>query len=75
MDEKQLLDIIAGGYTTYDASGLSEEMNFADDLGIDSLDLAQIIMAVEDAYELELEEEVLENVQTVGDAVNMLKEA
>ncbi len=74
MDEKQLLDIIAG-YTTYDASGLSEEMNFADDLGIDSLDLAQIIMAVEDAYELELEEEVLENVQTVGDAVNMLKEA
>lgn len=74
MDEKKLLEIIAG-YTTYDADGLKEEMNFADDLGIDSLDLAQIIMAVEDAYEVELEEEVLENVQTVGDAVAMVKNA
>lgn len=73
MDEQKLLEIIAG-YTTYDVEGLKPEMNFADDLGIDSLDLAQIIMAVEDEYEVELEEEVLENVQTVGDAIDMLRE-
>lgn len=73
MDEKKLLEII-GEYTTYSVENLREEMNFADDLGIDSLDLAQIIMAVEDAYDVELAEEVLENVQTVGDAIKMIKE-
>lgn len=72
MDEKKLLDIIAE-YTTYSAEELKEDMNFADDLGVDSLDLAQIIMTVEDEYDVELEEEVLESVETVGDAVQMLK--
>ena len=72
MEEMKLLEIIAE-YTTYSATELKEEMNFADDLGIDSLDLAQIIMAVEDEYDIELAEEVLDSVETVGDAVQMLK--
>ncbi len=74
MDENKLLDIIAE-YTTYAANELKEEMNFADDLGIDSLDLAQIIMAVEDEYNVELAEEALDSVETVGDSVKMLKSA
>lgn len=74
MDEKKLLEIIAE-YTTLGVDELKEDMNFADDLGIDSLDLAQIIMAVEDEYDVELAEEVLDNVATVGDAVKMLKNA
>ncbi len=74
MEESKLLDIIAE-YTTYPAGELKEEMNFADDLGIDSLDLAQIIMAVEDEYDVELEEEVLDNVETVGDAIKMLRDS
>lgn len=73
MDEKKLLEIIAE-YTTFAPEALKEDMNFADDLGIDSLDLAQIIMAVEDEYEVELAEEVLEKVETVGDAINMLRD-
>ncbi len=74
MDENKLLEIIAE-YTTYTANELKEEMNFADDLGIDSLDLAQIIMAVEDEYNVELAEEALDSVETVGDSVKMLKSA
>jgi len=74
MDENKLLEIIAE-YTTYAANELKEEMNFADDLGIDSLDLAQIIMAVEDEYNVELAEEALESVETVGDSIKMLKSA
>lgn len=74
MDENKLLEIIAE-YTTYAADELKEEMNFADDLGIDSLDLAQIIMAVEDEYDVELAEEVLDSVETVGDAITMVKSA
>lgn len=74
MDEKKLLEIIAE-YTTYSAEELKGDMNFADDLGIDSLDLAQIIMALEDEYDVELAEEALENVTTVGDALEMLRNA
>jgi len=72
MDDKKLLEIITQ-YTTYGVEDLKEEMDFSDDLGIDSLDLAQIIMAIEDEYDVELDEEALENVKTVGDALNMLK--
>lgn len=74
MEEKKLLEIIAE-YTTYGVDELKDEMNFADDLGIDSLDLAQIIMAVEDEYDVELAEEVLDTVETVGDAIKMVKAA
>ncbi|PKM66256.1 MAG: acyl carrier protein [Firmicutes bacterium HGW-Firmicutes-2] len=72
MDESKLLEIIAE-FTTYGPEELKENMNFSDDLGIDSLDLAQIIMAVEDAYDVELDEEALDSIQTVGDAINMVK--
>ncbi|PKM54253.1 MAG: acyl carrier protein [Firmicutes bacterium HGW-Firmicutes-5] len=72
MDESKLLEIIAE-FTTYGPEELKENMHFSDDLGIDSLDLAQIIMAVEDAYDVELDEEALDSIQTVGDAINMVK--
>lgn len=72
MDESKLLEIIAE-FTTYGSEELKENMHFSDDLGIDSLDLAQIIMAVEDAYDVELDEEALDSIQTVGDAINMVK--
>ncbi len=73
MDEKKILEIIAE-YTNYKPEELKEEMNFIDDLGIDSLDLAQIIMSIEDEYDVELEEEVLEGVETVGDALGLVRE-
>ncbi len=73
-NEMKVLEIIAE-YTNYKPEQLDEDMNFSDDLGIDSLDLAQIIMAVEDEYDVELDEEVLEGVETVGDALNLVKEA
>lgn len=74
MEEQKLLEIIAE-YTTYSVEELKADMNFADDLGVDSLDLAQIIMSIEDAYDVELDEEVLDTVETVGDAIQMLKDS
>ncbi len=74
MEEKKILEIIAE-YTNYSPEQLDEEMNFVDDLGIDSLDLAQIVMSIEDEYGVELEEEVLEGIATVGDALALVKEA
>ncbi|WZL83057.1 phosphopantetheine-binding protein [Vallitaleaceae bacterium 9-2] len=72
MDEKKLLEIIAE-FTTYEADDIDESMDFVDDLGIDSLDLAQIILSAESAFDVDLEDDMMENVSTVGDAMEMLR--
>lgn len=45
-----------------------------DDLGADSLDVFQIIMAIEEEYEIEIPQEEAEKLKTVGDAVEAIKE-
>ena len=72
MDEKRLLEIIAE-YTTYSAEEITLEMEFVDDLGIDSLDLAQILMSLETEFDIELEDEFSEDIRTVGEAVEILR--
>jgi len=72
MDEHRLLEIIAE-FTNYDADQLEPDMHFVDDLGIDSLDLAQIILSAESEFDVELEEEVADGIETVGDAIELLK--
>ena len=49
-------------------------MHFVDDLGSDSLDFAQIILSAESEFDVELEEEVTDRIETVGDAIELLKE-
>lgn len=46
---------------------------FKDDLNADSLDLVELIMALEDEFDLELEDEVVDDIKTVGDANNYIK--
>ncbi len=70
---QKLLSIIAD-FTPYAAEDLKEGMTFVDDLGIDSLDLAQILMAIEDAFDVEIDEDISENVETIGDAEKLLIE-
>ena len=72
MDESKLLEIIAE-FTTYDAEAIKEDMDFVDDLGIDSLDLAQIILSAESEFDVDIEDDMMENVKTVGDALEMLR--
>lgn len=48
---------------------------FVDDLGADSLDIFQIIMGIEDAFDIEIENEDAEKIATVGDAVEQIKNA
>ena len=72
MEENKLLEIIAE-FTTYEPEGIREDMDFVDDLGIDSLDLAQIILSLESEFDVDLEDDMMENVKTVGDAMEMLR--
>lgn len=74
MDENKLLEIIAE-FTTYEPEDIKEDMDFVDDLGIDSLDLAQIILSAESEFDVDLEDDMMENVKTVGDALDMLRQS
>ena len=57
-----------------DAAGITAETSFKDDLGADSLDLFELVMALEDEYSVEIPAEDLKNLATVGDVMNYLKE-
>ena len=56
-----------------DADSITLETNFKDDLGADSLDLFELVMSLEDEYSVEIPAEDLENMATVGDVMNYLK--
>ncbi len=49
------------------------ETSFKDDLEADSLDLFEVVMAIEDEYNVEIPSEDLENISTVGDVIDYLK--
>jgi len=49
------------------------EASFVDDLGADSLDLVELIMAMEEAFDIEVPDEEAEKLQTVQDAINYAK--
>jgi acyl carrier protein len=51
------------------------ETTFVDDLGADSLDLFQIIMGIEEEFDIEIANEEAENIVTVGDAAEQIKNA
>lgn len=53
---------------------ITEESSFKDDLGADSLDLFELVMAVEEEYGVEIPAEALEKLTTVGAVVDYLKE-
>ena len=49
------------------------EASFVDDLGADSLDLVELIMAMEEAFDIEISDEEAEKLQTVQDSINYIK--
>lgn len=57
------------------ADEITADTTFVDDLGADSLDLFQIIMGIEDAFDIEIDNEEAEKIVSVGDAVEQIKNA
>jgi acyl carrier protein len=53
-------------------SQVKPEASFANDLGADSLDTVELVMALEEEFEVEIPDEAAENIQTVGEAVNFI---
>lgn len=56
-----------------DTAEITEETSFKDDLGVDSLDLFELVMAVEEEYGVEIPAEELEKLTTVGSVMDYLK--
>ncbi|GAI09405.1 unnamed protein product [marine sediment metagenome] len=55
-----------------DTSKITEESSFVDDLGADSLDIVELIMAFEEEFDVEIPDEDAEKIKTVGDAIKYL---
>lgn len=51
------------------------ESRFVDDLGADSLDVVELVMALEEKFEIEIPDEEAEKIQTVGDVVAYIEKA
>ena len=74
MEFEKIQKIIAEVLNT-DTDEITMETTFVDDLGADSLDIFQIIMGIEEEFDIEIANDAAEKIVTVGDAVKQIKAA
>ena len=77
MDEElydKIKDVVAEQLNV-EADEIHEDSSFVDDLGADSLDLVELVMALEDNFDMKIPDEDVESIKTVGDAVTYIVNA
>ena len=74
MEFEKLQELIAE-VLNVDPEEITMDTTFVDDLGADSLDVFQIIMGIEEEFDIEISNEDAEKIVTVGDAVEQIKNA
>ena len=74
MEFEKLQNIIAE-VLNIEASEITMDSTFVDDLGADSLDIFQIIMGIEEEFDIEIPNDAAEKIATVADAVEQVKNA
>ena len=74
MEFEKLKKIVAE-VLNVDENEITMDSTFVDDLGADSLDIFQIIMGIEEEFDIEIPQEVAENITSVADAVEQIKNA
>ena len=62
-------------HLSVDAEKVTDHASFIDDLGADSLDTVELVMAFEEEFGIEIPDDAAETIQTFGDAVNFITEA
>ena len=72
MELDKLKEII-GNAMNIDTDTITEDTTFVDDLGADSLDVFQIVMALEEEYDIEFGNDAIEEIQSLKDAVEILR--
>ena len=64
---------ILSGQFDVEEDSITPETNLADDLGADSLDVVDLLMSIEDEFEVEIPDEDVENIKTVGALVEYIE--
>ena len=72
MELEKLREVIAG-VLSVDPNEIEPETTFMEDLGADSLDVYQIIMGIEEAFDIEIPVDKAEQITTVEEAVNLIR--
>lgn len=58
-----------------DAEKVTMDSNITEDLGADSLDTVDLVMSIEEVFDIEIPDEAVENIKTIGDIVNYIEES
>ena len=73
--ELEKIKAIIAEVLNIDADSITEDTTFVDDLGADSLDIFQIIMGIEDTFDIQIPEDAAEHITTVAEAVEQIQAA
>jgi acyl carrier protein len=71
--EVRVKKIVAEQLNVPDENDITLESSFIDDLGADSLDTVELVMAFEEEFNLEISDEDADKIKTVGDALNYIR--
>ncbi len=74
MELEKLKEVIAE-VLNVDPNEITKETTFLDDLGGESLDVYQIVMGIEEAFDIEIPAEKAEQITTVGEAVELIRDS
>lgn len=71
---EKVRDLIADQLDIADKDSITEGSSITDDLGADSLDVVDLVMAIEDEFSVEIPEDEVENIKLVGDIVKYIED-
>jgi len=72
--EERVIEIVASQLGV-DKEKITRESSFVNDLGADSLDIVELVMELEEEFDIDIPEDSADSIQTVGQAVDFLEEA
>ena len=72
-DVNERVKKIVVNYLGVEEDKVAEKASFIDDLGADSLDTVELVMAFEEEFGVEIPDDAAEKIQTVGDAIDFIK--
>lgn len=70
---EKIKEILAEQFDIEDMSTLTENTNIEDDLGADSLDVVEVLMSIEDEFKVEIPDEEIENIRTIGELATYIE--
>ncbi len=70
---EKVAELISDQFGT-DVDSITVDSAFVEDLNADSLDVVELIMAIEEEFDMEIEDSEVENIKTVGDLVNFVND-